>query len=162
MLRKVVLILALGLTMTACNNSASEQDSAVLDFIIPTDEGQVLLSKYRGEVVYLDFWATWCGPCRDSFPWMNQMQDKYGSQGLNVVAVSLDTDHALARRFADELSANFTIGYDDTGSIADLFKVKGMPTSVVIGRDGRVAEIHQGFNDSKMVPYEGSIKKALK
>ena len=78
-----------------------------------------------------------------------------------MLAVSLDTDRVLARQFADELESNFIIGYDDSGSIADMFKVKGMPTSVVINRDGTVSEIHQGFNLTKLEEYEASLEKVL-
>lgn len=132
-----------------------------VEFSVQTDDGIVPISKFRGEVVYLDFWATWCGPCRDSFPWMKEMQTKYKDKGLKVVAVSLDTDHALARRFADELSSNFIIGYDDAGTIANLFEVKAMPTSVIINRDGVVAEVHQGFNLGQVDTYEKSLVKVL-
>lgn len=89
------------------------------------------------------------------------MQDKYRGDGLNVIAVSLDTDRELALQFAGELSANFIIGFDDTGSLANMFEVKGMPTSVVIDRDGRIAEVHQGWSESKMAAYEKSIEKVL-
>lgn len=157
MLKTIKLITLTMLFVVACDNKSTP----ALDFMIPTEDGQIPISKYRGEVVYLDFWATWCGPCRESFPWMREMQTKYKEKGLNVVAVSLDTDHALAHQFADELSANFTIAFDDTGSIADLFKVKGMPTSVLIGRDGKVVEVHQGFNEGQIASYEESIVKAL-
>lgn len=137
------------------------ESTSPVEFTVATDDGQMPVSKFRGDVVYLDFWATWCGPCRDSFPWMREMQTKYRDKGLTVLAVSLDTDRVLARQFADELESNFIIGYDDSGSIADMFKVKGMPTSVVINRDGTVSEIHQGFNLTKLEEYEASLEKVL-
>lgn len=149
-------VFLLVIVVAGCSQSPSP-----VDFTVQTDDGLAPISKFRGDVVYLDFWATWCGPCRDSFPWMKEMQAKYKDKGLKVVAVSLDTDHALARQFADELSSNFLIGYDDTGAIADLFEVKGMPTSVIIDRDGTVAEIHQGFKLDKVDTYEKSLVKVL-
>lgn len=133
-----------------------------VDFTVHADGGQFPVSKHRGEVVYVDFWATWCGPCLESFPWMAEMQTKYKADGLKIIALSLDTDHVRARQFAEELSANFTIGFDDKGEVADLFKVKGMPTSVLLDRNGRLLTKHEGFNDSKKDEYEASIVKALK
>jgi len=73
---------------------------------------RVTLESLRGKVVYLDFWASWCPPCRKSFPWMAEMQDKYKSQGLAVVAVGMDMDISLAREFLDSQRINFRIGYD--------------------------------------------------
>ena len=133
-----------------------------VEFNVNADiEGQYPVSRHLGEVVYVDFWATWCGPCRDAFPWMVEMQNKYRDQGLKIIALSLDTNHDMAREFAEELNANFTIGFDDSGEVADYFKVKGMPTSVVIGRDGRVIKKHEGFTVDKHTEYEAAIVKAL-
>lgn len=139
-----------------------EPQDPPLDFNVNADGEDFLVSKHRGEVVYIDFWATWCGPCRDSFPWMAEMQTKYQADGLKIIALSLDTDHDLAREFAEELKANFTIGFDDKGEIADLFKVKGMPTSVLLSREGRLISKHEGFNEGNKEEYEESIVKALK
>ena len=145
--------------LVAC--SPAEPPEPPVEFTVKSDDGPFTVSQHRGEVVYVDFWATWCGPCRDSFPWMAEMQSKYKDQGLKIIALSLDTDHDMARDFAEELNANFTIGFDDSGEIADLFKVKGMPTSVVIGRDGRIAEVHEGFKEEEQDKYEASLEKAL-
>lgn len=130
-------------------------------FDVETSDGVFVSEQHRDEVIYLDFWATWCGPCRDSFPWMKEMQEKYKDSGLKVVAVSLDTDHELALQFARELESNFIIGFDDDGTLTNSFKVLGMPTSVIVGRGGAVVEVHQGFSLSKMEEYEKSIRKAL-
>ncbi len=159
-LSRVFFVVCLMAALTACN--PAEPPEPPVDFTVNTDDGQLSLSQFRGEVVYVDFWATWCGPCRDSFPWMADMQNKYRDQGLKIIALSLDTDHDMARDFAEELSANFTIGFDDSGEVADLFKVKGMPTSVVIDRDGRIAEIHEGFKEEEQDRYEASIEKPLR
>ena len=148
------------LALTACGPQEPKQPP--LEFNISTGGESFPVSKHRGEVLYIDFWATWCGPCRDSFPWMAEMQTKYKTDGLKIIALSLDTDHDLAREFAEELAANFTIGFDDKGEIADLFKVKGMPTSVLIDREGRVISKHEGFNEGKKDEYEAAIVKALK
>ena len=158
--RRVLISSLLAAAVVGCG--PGEPEEPPVDFTVSTDGEEFPVSKHRGEVVYVDFWATWCGPCRDSFPWMAKMQAKYKSEGFKIIALSLDTDHDLAREFAEELSANFTIGFDDKGEIADLFKVKGMPTSVLIGRDGRVISKHEGFNEDSRDDYEASIAKALK
>ena len=80
--------------------------------LITPEKEPLTLSTYKGKSVLVNFWATWCAPCRASFPWMNEMREKYQSQGLQIVAVSIDADKALARQFATELGARFEVGYD--------------------------------------------------
>jgi len=103
------------------------------------------LSALRGRVVYLDFWASWCGPCRQSFPWMESIQKTYEAQGLTIVAVNVDRDRADAERFLRIFHPGFEIRFDPQGSWAEQFKVSGMPTSVIIDRHGVVRFTHVGF-----------------
>jgi thiol-disulfide isomerase/thioredoxin len=119
------------------------------------------LSQYRGKVVYLDFWASWCKPCRQSFPWMNRMQDKYGDQGLVIIAVNLDEDRADADRFLQELPAKFQVVYDPEGRLAEEYKLIGMPTSFIVSRDGVVHSRHSGFHESSPADYEAEIQSLL-
>src|SRR3989338_7480795 len=72
-------------------------------------QGESLILDYPDQVVLLDFWASWCGPCRQSFPWMNEMQARYGKDGLTVVAINLDSEHDAAQDFLNEIPANFTV-----------------------------------------------------
>jgi cytochrome c biogenesis protein CcmG/thiol:disulfide interchange protein DsbE len=103
------------------------------------------LSTLRGRVVYLDFWASWCGPCRQSFPWMESMKNTYGAQGLTVLAINVDHDRADADQFLKIFHPDFEIRFDPQGSWAEQFKVSGMPTSVIIDRHGVVRFTHVGF-----------------
>ena len=119
------------------------------------------LSQYRGKVVYLDFWASWCKPCRQSFPWMNRMQDKYGDQGLVIIAVDLDEDRADADRFLKELPAKFQVVYDPQGQLAAEYKLVGMPSSFIIDRNGAVHSRHAGFHESSPTEYETEIQSLL-
>ena len=119
------------------------------------------LGQYQGKVVYLDFWASWCKPCRHSFPWMNAMQRKYSAQGLVIVAVNLDEQAADAARFLKDTPADFTIVYDPEGKLAEQYAVMGMPSSFLIGRDGKVVKKHQGFFDDSPAEYEAEIQSLL-
>jgi cytochrome c biogenesis protein CcmG/thiol:disulfide interchange protein DsbE len=103
------------------------------------------LSALRGRVVYLDFWASWCGPCRQSFPWMESMKKAYEGQGLTILAVNVDHDRADADRFLAAFQPDFEIRFDPRGSWAQEFKVSGMPASVLIDRHGVVRFTHVGF-----------------
>ena len=119
------------------------------------------LGAYRGRVVYLDFWASWCGPCKQSFPWMQSLQSTYGRRGLVVVAVDLDRDRADARRFLARFHPGFRIVYDPSGSLAKRYAVAGMPTTLLIDRRGRVRDRHIGFLPSKAAGYERQVERLL-
>ncbi len=106
------------------------------------------LESYKGKVVYLDFWASWCTPCRHSFPWMDGIQRAYSNRGLVVVAVNLDQEHELAERFLREMNPHFRIVFDPQGTLAEAFEVSGLPASVVIDRHGNVRFKHLGFREA--------------
>lgn len=120
-----------------------------------------LLSPLAGKVVLVDFWASWCVPCRRSFPWMNAMQRKYGSDGLVILAVNLDNDREQAERFLADYPATFRVHYDEDRSLARDFEVSAMPSSFVVGRDGLVRAQHRGFRSSMEQDYEAAIRAAL-
>jgi thiol-disulfide isomerase/thioredoxin len=131
------------------------------DFQLPGLREAVQLSAQRGKLVYLDFWASWCGPCRQSFPWMNEIQGRYGSQGLQVIAVNLDASRDDARRFLAEVPAQFTVAFDSRGETPRRYAVKGMPSSVLIAPDGTVLAVHTGFRAEDRADLETQITRAL-
>ena len=119
------------------------------------------LADYRGRVVYLDFWASWCGPCRESFPWMNQMHARYAESGLAILAVSVDVDAADARSFLERYPARFETFLDPDGEMAGEFDLPGMPSSFLFGRDGRRLASHIGFRSARAANMEREIRSAL-
>jgi thiol-disulfide isomerase/thioredoxin len=122
---------------------------------------QVQLAALRGKLVYLDFWASWCAPCRRSFPWMNAMQEKYGPRGLVVVGVNVDQRRPDAERFLAQVPAKFTIAYDPQGAVPKLYAITAMPSSVLIDQEGRVLSVHAGFRDEERDELERKIRAAL-
>ena len=127
----------------------------------PASAAEFNLDDYAGKVVVLDFWASWCAPCRRSFPWLNTMHDKYADDGLVIVGVNLDLEHAEAERFLGEFPASFMIVYDTDKVLAKQFEVVAMPSSYLIGRDGKIREQHLGFKVKKQAEYEAAIESAL-
>jgi len=159
--RVLRMAVVLAAALEASGASALDKGAAAPAFDLPGKDGAVQLAKYQGKLVYVDFWASWCGPCRQSFPWMNEMQAKYGARGLQVVGVNLDAKTDDARRFLAETPARFTIAFDPAGATPRAYGVKGMPSSVLIGPDGKVLYEHAGFKEADRAELEQVIKKAL-
>lgn len=125
------------------------------------DIGKLDLAGHKGKVVYLDFWASWCKPCRESFPWMNGLLDKYPSDRFTVITINLDAETSEMHRFLGKVPAQFDIYHDPSGSIAAKFQLEGMPTSYLIDVDGKVVRKHIGFYTGKMKEYEREIEALL-
>jgi len=119
------------------------------------------LSDYQGKVVILDFWASWCVPCRRSFPWMNEMQNKYGDDGLVIVAVNLDSEVSDAEAFLERYPADYSIYYDHERQLARQYGVEAMPSSFLIDREGTVVARHLGFKSADTDEYEAEIVALL-
>jgi len=156
--RLLRLVLACGMLLSPLANAAP---SAAADFTLDGVDGKVTLSELRGKVIYLDFWASWCTPCRQSFPWMNDMQEKYGKQGLKVIAVNLDKENELAKEFIAATKPHFTIAFDPEGSVAEQYQVMGMPSSYLIGRDGKLHGSHIGFRNKDKAELEKNIAELI-
>lgn len=120
------------------------------------------LDQYEGKVVVLDFWASWCAPCRRSFPWWNTMHAKYAEEGLVIIGVNLDNDPDSAQEFLEEFPADFEIYFDENKQLARQFGVQAMPSTFVIGRDDEIHAKHFGFKVKKQDEYEAVIIDALR
>lgn len=119
------------------------------------------LDQYAGKVVYLDFWASWCAPCRRSFPWMNEMREKYADDGLVIIGVNVDAERELADRFLAETPASFRIVHDPEGKLASEWQLLGMPNSFLINRNGEVVLRHVGFRSDTPGKLESEIRELL-
>ncbi len=157
-LRAIALCLA---TVIAPAAWAIEAGATAPEVNLPGLKDAISLAGLKGKVVYVDFWASWCGPCKQSFPFMNDLQAKYRAQGLEIVAINLDVKREDADKFLAEVPAQFNVAFDAKGESAKRFEVKGMPSSYLIGRDGKVFSAHKGFKDEDRKELEARIAQAL-
>ncbi|MEQ1545213.1 TlpA disulfide reductase family protein [Methyloglobulus sp.] len=138
-----------GSPMPACNVS-------------PIGESQSSdLSQYKGQVLYVDFWASWCGPCAKSFPFLNEMHEQLKGQGLQIVGVNLDENADEAKAFLAKYPASFTVVADVSKQCAKDFEVKAMPSSYLIDRKGIVHHIHLGFRPGEAKELRVLVEKLL-
>ena len=158
-MNKLKLVVFLFCVFLSINLQASPEIAPPIN--LPSLDGRIDLADMKGKVVYLDFWASWCKPCKQSFPWLSAIKKKFGSEGFEVIAVNLDKERALADAFLKAFEINFVVGFDAAGVTARSYKLRGMPSSYLIGRDGKIYASHVGFRDKDKAKLEAGIQQLL-
>jgi cytochrome c biogenesis protein CcmG, thiol:disulfide interchange protein DsbE len=155
----------LALCLAASTVFAADKGIKVGDTFPELSEFQLegkLPESLKGKVVIVDFWASWCGPCKDSFPVMDELQSRYGKKGLVVLAVNLDEDRATMEDFLKKHPVAFTVVRDASKMLVGRASIKSMPTSFVLSPDGKVASIHKGFHGSDtQKQYEKEVESLI-
>lgn len=160
-MKVVVVCLLAAFLSSAIHAETSQPPTAVTAQQISPAEGQLNLAALKGHVAYIDFWASWCGPCRQSFPWMMDMQQRFAGQGLVVVAIDVDKDRVAAADFLNEFRPAFPIVYDSRGALAERYHIVGMPSSLIVDRDGRIHFTHTGFRPEQRGQLEHELQSLL-
>lgn len=133
------------------------------DFTLKSNNGKNLkLSEFRGQVVMINFWATWCGPCRQEMPLLNRLQEQYRQAGLMLLGVNIDDRPDAARDMARILGVSFPILFDTEKRVSRLYDVNAMPSTLLIDRDGKVRYIHLGYRPGYEARYESQVRELLK
>ena len=152
---KLIATLLLGLTLQVGRAFAIEPGKSLPAL------GLAEVQSAPGQFVYIDYWASWCSPCRQSFPWMNALHAKLGPKGLKVVAVNVDAKRADADKFLVHTPAQFTVAYDPQGLSAKTLAIKTMPTSMLVSPEGKVLFVHSGFRTEETGQLEAKILGAM-
>lgn len=133
------------------------------DFTLRTLNGpNMRLQEQRGKVVLVNFWATWCGPCRQEMPHLNRISDKYKSAGLVMLGVNIDEDVRKAAETATKLQVSFPVLLDTDKKVSTLYNLNAMPSTMVIDRSGRVRYVHKGYQSGYEALYDQQIRELLK
>ncbi|GAB6048576.1 TlpA disulfide reductase family protein [Methyloparacoccus murrellii] len=117
--------------------------------------------QYKGKVLYVDFWASWCGPCAQSFPFMNKLHQELKGKGLEIIGINLDEEATDAEGFLKKTPAQFTILADNSGECPQKFGVKAMPSTYLIDRNGVVREVHLGFKPGEAEQFREQVEALL-
>jgi peroxiredoxin len=133
------------------------------DFALKSSTGENLrLSEYRGDVVMINFWATWCGPCRQEMPLLDELYTRYERVGFSLLGVNIDDDSQRAMDMITELGVNFPVLFDDRKEVSKLYQVDAMPVTVLVDRDGNVRHVHHGYKPGYEQQYLDEIRSLLR
>ena len=156
----------IGAALAACAGAAVPAVTPAMiapDFTLRSMGGPNLrLHEQRGQVVLVNFWATWCGPCRQEMPHLNRLYEKYRASGFQLLGVNIDDDARAATDLATRLGVKFPVLLDTDKKASRLYDMSAMPATVVIDRDGRVRYVHRGYRDGYEKTYEQQIRGLLK
>ena len=151
------------LAVAGIADAAVTPQSLAPDFTLRSGEGRNLrLQEQRGRVVMINFWATWCGPCRQEMPHLSRLHDKYKGAGFVLLGVNIDDDPANAAALAAKLGVSFPVLYDTDKRVSKLYDLSTMPSTVLIDRDGKVRTVHRGYVSGTEATYEQQIRELLK
>jgi len=133
------------------------------DFTLKSNSGKNLrLSDFRGQVVLINFWATWCGPCRQEMPKLDELYKRYKRAGVAVWGVNVEDDSSLAENFLKNNPVDFPVLYDVSSEVSELYDVDAMPTTVIVDRNGKMRHLHRGYKPGYENIYRQQIKELLK
>ena len=157
------LMLACFLSLTGIYPADAAAAKAAPNFTLKSLTGKNLkLSEMTGNVVLLNFWASWCGPCREEMPLLNALHNKYEPLGFTVLGVNVEEDVKNARGFLKDFPVDFPILLDSDNKVSKQYKVIAMPTTVVIDRDGNVRYLHKGYKSGDEDKYRKMVKKLVR
>ena len=159
--------LLLGLTLSvfaAASLASSDLTGQVApDFALKSSTGDNLrLSEYRGDVVMVNFWATWCGPCRQEMPLLDELYSRYERVGFSLLGVNIDDDSRKAMNMVSELGVSFPVLFDARKEVSKLYKVEAMPVTVLIDREGTIRYVHHGYKPGYEDKYLDQIRSLLR
>jgi thiol-disulfide isomerase/thioredoxin len=163
MLHRLLLACVAAMTLPGLAVAAAVPGSPAPALVLAArDGGKVDLAALKGQVVMINFWATWCGPCRQEMPLLAQLQTKYEPLGFTLLGVNVEPDSAAAVTWLQGMNVNFPILFDTDSAVAGRFGVEGMPSTVFVDRTGQVRYVHRGYKPGDEAKYADMIRRLVK
>ena len=162
---KLILMAALAVSVFthATVHAVATPQAAAPDFTLKSAEGRNLrLQEQRGQVVLVNFWASWCGPCKQEMPHLSRLFEKYRSSGFTLLAVNIDDDARHGAATAAKWGLKFPVLLDAEKNVTRLYDLGAMPSTVLIDRDGKVRYLHRGYREGVEEAYERQIRELVK
>jgi peroxiredoxin len=159
------LTLGLLITVFAATSLASSglEGQVAPDFALKSSTGENLrLSEFRGDVVMINFWATWCGPCRQEMPLLDELYTRYERVGFSLLGVNIDDDSRRAMQMIEDLGVSFPVLFDARKEVSELYEVEAMPVTVLVDREGNVRYVHHGYKPGYEDKYLDQVRSLLR
>lgn len=162
-MKKIVLGLIIALGMTTSTFAATELSGAAPDFTLASNMGKNMrLAEMRGSVVMINFWASWCGPCRQEMPILEELYQRYNKAGFTILGVNVEPDSAEADKILKDIKISFPVLYDTESKVSELYGVQAMPSTIIIDRDGNMRYLHRGYKPGYEDEYREQIKELIR
>lgn len=158
-MKRRILPLALSLMMLPALAGSGQAP----DFALKGSGGEnIRLSELRGQVVLINFWASWCGPCRQEMPHLDELYQKYEPLGFTLLAVNVEQDRRKADKLLADVPVTFPVLFDDRNEVSKLYDVVAMPSTVLVDRDGNVRHVHHGYKPGYEQTYQEQIRSLIR
>jgi peroxiredoxin len=162
-MKRQLAVLVIGIAWTVGANASGALSGIAPDFTLPSNQGEnIRLAEQRGKVVMINFWASWCGPCRQEMPLLENLYQHYQRAGFTILGVNVEPNPAAANKVLDDITISFPVLYDTENTVSRLYNVEAMPSTVLIDRDGNLRYLHRGYKPGYEESYREQIKKLIR
>ena len=162
-MQKLLIALVFGVFAASSLAAGGMEGQPAPDFALKSSTGENMrFSEYRGDVVMINFWATWCGPCRQEMPLLDELYARYQRVGFNLLGVNIDDDSRRAMDMIEDLGVNFPVLFDARKEVSKLYDVEAMPVTVIVDREGTVRYVHHGYKPGYEEMYLDQIRSLLR
>jgi peroxiredoxin len=157
------LLVTVGMIISAGQLQAASPPSPAPDFTLKSRTGEnIKLSELRGQVVMVNFWASWCGPCRQEMPILDQLYQRYQPMGFTLLGINVEEDSAAADKILKEIPVTFPVLYDTKHKVSERYQVRAMPSTYLIDRDGKLRYLHKGYKSGTEEAYQQQLRELIR
>ncbi|MBB3169779.1 TlpA family protein disulfide reductase [Simiduia aestuariiviva] len=157
------LLLSFALFIGGLSHATEPLSGPAPDFTLKSRDGKnIRLSDLRGQVIMLNFWASWCGPCRQEMPLLDELSKRYSRAGFTLLGVNVEQDTAAGEKYLQDTPVSFPILWDPTSTVSKLYNIDAMPSTVMIDRDGNMRYLHRGYKPGYEKDYKKQIKELIR